>query len=195
MLNQIPLAYAALPHIGQGKAHYAQLVVTREHLVALYLARLGVFDLHNLRVVFQNVGQPGRGQQFAPQVVGLQTQRVGRVTRAIVVTLVQRQKPRCLASQLRAHTHLAVVHRKVHHAATKLKQLFALIAVALVLLHCVVYRLLGEAVFQLKGGNGQAVDEQAQVQRAARFIQTVGKLPCNDKSVLLVQRQRLGIAL
>jgi len=51
----------------------------------------------------------------------------------------------------------------VHHAAAELEQALARVAVALVLLDGVLDRLLGEAVLQLEGGDGQAVDKQAQV--------------------------------
>ena len=72
-----------------------------------------------------------------------------------------------LPLQVGAHPHLAVVHREVHHAAAELEQPLARVAVALVLLDRVLDRLLGQAVLQLEGGDRQAVDEQAQVERAA----------------------------
>ena len=99
--------------------------------------------------------------------------RVRRITRAVVVALVEGQKPRTLPVQLGAHPYLAVVHREVHHAATKLEQALAWVTVALELLHGVLDRLLGEAVLQLEGGDRQAVDEQAQVERAARLFRHV----------------------
>jgi hypothetical protein len=49
----------------------------------------------------------------------------------------------------------------VHDAAAELEQPLARVAVALVLLDGVLDGLLGEAVLQLEGGDGQAVDEQA----------------------------------
>ena len=78
-----------------------------------------------------------------------------------------------MPAQLRAHPHFAVVHREMHDAAAELEQPLARIAVAPVLLDGILDRLLGQAVLQLKGGDRQAVDEQAQVQRAARFVRAV----------------------
>ena len=72
-----------------------------------------------------------------------------------------------LALELGADPHLAVVHGEVHHAAAELEQQLARIAVALVLLDGILDGLLGEAVLQLEGGDGQAVDEQAEVEGAA----------------------------
>ena len=57
-----------------------------------------------------------------------------------------------------------VVHGKMNDAATELEEQLTRVAVALVLLDGVVHRLLGEAVLELEGGDGQAVDEQAQVE-------------------------------
>ena len=90
--------------------------------------------------------------------------------------------------QLGAHPHLAVVHREVHHAAAELEQQLARVAVALVLLDGVLDRLLGQAVLQLEGGDRQAVDEQAQVERAARLVPAVGELARDREAVLRVQR-------
>ena len=83
----------------------------------------------------------------------------------------------------------------MHHAAAKLKKLLARVAVAAVLLHRVLDGLLGEAVFQLEGGDRQAVDKQAQIERAACFVVTVGELARDRKTILGVQRLCLGVAL
>jgi hypothetical protein len=54
--------------------------------------------------------------------------------------------------------------------------------------------LLGEAVLQLEGGDGQAVDEQAEVERAARLVHAVGELAGDRETILGVQRLGLEIA-
>ena len=119
---------------------------------------------------------------------------IGRVARAVVVALVEGQEPRALAAQLGTHPHLAVVHREMHHAAAELEQPLARVAVAPVLLDGVLDGLLGEAVLQLEGGDGQAVDEQAQIERAARLVRAVGELARDREAVLRVQRLGLGVA-
>jgi hypothetical protein len=95
-----------------------------------------------LRIVLQDIGQAGRSQNLLPEVVRLESMGIGRVAGAVVVTFVERQKPRGLAPELGAHTHFTVVHRKVHHTAAKLEQLPARVAVAAVLLDSILYRLL-----------------------------------------------------
>jgi hypothetical protein len=194
VLDQVALARAVGAHVGQRLPHHAELVVARPHLLALLLAGARVLLLDDLRVVLEDVGQPRRREHLFPQVVGLEAVRVGRVARAVVVALVEGQEPRALAAQLGAHPHLAVVHREVHHAAAELEQPLARVAVALVLLDGVLDRLLGEAVLQLEGGDGQAVDEQAQVERAARLVHAVGELARDREAVLGVQLLGLGVA-
>src|SRR5690606_31780282 len=102
---------------------------------------------------------------------------------AVVPALVEGQEPRALALQVRAEAHLVVVHGEVHHAAAELEELLARVAVSLVLLDRVLHRLLGQAVLQLEGGDGQAVDEEPQVQRALRLVAAVAKLPGDAEAV------------
>ena len=92
-----------------------------------------------------------------------------------------------------AEPHLVVVNGEVGQAVPKLEQLLPGIAVALVLLHGVVNRLLGEAVLQLEGGDGQAVDEQAQVQRQLRVVCAVPELAGDAEAVLAVEDLGLHI--
>lgn len=63
-----------------------------------------------------------------------------------------------------AETDLLVVEGEVNDAAAELEERLARVTVALVLLDGVVDGLLGERVLQLEGGDGQAVDEQDQVE-------------------------------
>ena len=74
---------------------------------------------------------------------------------------------------MRAELHLVVVHGEVGEASSKLEEPLPGIAVPLVLLYGVVHRLLRQAVLQLEGGDGQAVDEQAQIQGKLRVVVTV----------------------
>ncbi len=71
----------------------------------------------------------------------------------------------------------------MHHTAAKLKELFARIAIAAVLLNGIFHCLFGETVFQFKGSNRQAANKQAQIQRAARLIGTVGQLTRDGEAV------------
>ncbi len=99
--------------------------------------------------------------------------RVGRVARAVFPAPVEGQKPRGLARQPRAETHLALVYREVGHAAAELEELLARVAVLLVLPDRVVDRLLGEAVLQFEGEDRQPVDEEPHIERQLRLIAAV----------------------
>ena len=76
-----------------------------------------------------------------------------------------------------------VVDGEVDDAAAELEQQLARVAVALVLLDRVLDRLLGEAVLQLEGGDRQAVDEQAEVERKLRLVAAVAELPGDAEAV------------
>ena len=121
--------------------------------------------------------------------------RVRRVARAVVPAAVERQEPRPLALEVGAELHLALIHRKVRHAAPELEQPFARIAILLVLQHRVVRRLLGKAVLQLERKHRQPIDEQPDVQRPLRLVPAVAKLPGNREPVLLEPYLRLGVVL
>ena len=67
-------------------------------------------------------------------------------------------------------------------------------SVALVLLDGVAHRLLCQAVLQLEGGDGQAVDEQAQVQGKLGLIPAVVELPRHAEAILPVLDMSLLVA-
>ena len=76
---------------------------------------------------------------------------------------------------------------EVGEAPAKLEQFLPWVPVPLVLLHCVFHRLLGQAVLQLEGGDGETVDEQPQVEREPGLVAAVAELPGHAESVLVVQ--------
>ena len=182
VLDQIPLAGAACLGVGQEFLHHVELVVAGEDLLALLLPLVVLF-LHDLGVVLDDVREPGLGQNLLPQVVGLEAALVGRVAGPVVPALVEGQKPRILALEVRAHPHFLVVHREVHHAAAELKQQLLGFPVALVLLHRIIHGLFGQAVLELKGGHRQAVDEEAQVQGELGLVLAVAQLPGDAEDI------------
>ena len=183
LLDQVALANTIILHVSEDLPDHAELVVAGENLNQLLLAGLRVLHLHDLGVVLQDVGEACRGEHLLPQVVGLQSVRVGWITRAIVPALVEGEEPRGLALELRAHPDLRVIHREVDRAAAELEQLFPRIPVALILGDRVADRLLGQAVFQLEGGQRQPVDEGPEVQRALGLIQAVAELTGDAEAV------------
>src|SRR6185437_7963522 len=118
---------------------------------------------NDLRVVFKNLDEPRLRQKLLPQVIGLEAVRIGRISRAVIKAFVERQEPRVFAFEVSAEPDFLIVHGKVSDAAAKLKEKFARVAVAFVLLHRVFHGLLGQTVLELEGRNRQAVEEEAQV--------------------------------
>ena len=183
VLDQIALARPVLGRIGQEPPHHVELVVAGEDLLSFLPARLFVLLFDDLGIVFQDIGQALRGEDPLPQVVGLEPIGVGRVARPVVPALVEGQEPGALALEVGAHAHLLVVDGKMHDAAAELEEQLPRVAVAAVLLDGVLHRLLGQVVLQLKGGDGQAVDEQAQVQGAPRLVAAVAQLAGDAEAV------------
>ena len=118
---------------------------------------------------------------------------LGGLPAAVVPAPVERQEPGRLPLEMRAETHVALVHREVGHAAAELEQLLAGVAVLLVLPHRIVNGLLGEAVLQLEREDRQAVDEEPDVERPLGVVAAVAKLPDDGEAVLLEALLRLHV--
>ena len=194
VLNEIARARAMGRDVGQDRVDHIALVEARKHLLALLPPGLGMLLLDDLGVVFEDIREAGRGEDFFPEVICFQAGGVGGIARAVVPPLVEGQKPRAFAAQLGTHAHLGVVHGEMNHAATELEELLAWVAVAAVLLDSVLDRLLGKAVLQFKGGEWEAVDEQAEVQRAAGLVLAVTQLAGDGETVPGKERRGFGIA-
>lgn len=136
---------------------------TGEYLLCTFFARVGVGLFNDLRIIFNDNGKPFLRQDIFPEVGGLQAVGIDGIACALPVALIKGQKPRTLAGKLRAELDIAVIHGEVNHAALELKKQFLRVAVGLVLFDGVEHILLGEAVLQLAGHHGQAIDEQAQI--------------------------------
>ena len=161
VLDQITLASPNPRHVGEQAPHHFQLMESGEHLLSFLPASLGVGNLDNLSVVFDDVRQPAWCQNPLPQVVRLNAVGIRRVAGGVLVPLVERQKPGELPFQLGAHLHALIVHGEMDHASAEPEQQLARIAVPLVLLFGVLHSLLRQAVLELERCYGQAVDEQA----------------------------------
>ena len=119
MLDQVLLARAARPGVSQELAYDLELVESRENLFPSFPAASTIVFHHDLGVVLKNVGKPRSGQDFLPEVIGLDADGVWWVTRAAVPTLVEGQKPRVLSPQMGAHPHLGVIYRKLNDATAE----------------------------------------------------------------------------
>src|SRR5450759_2901151 len=95
---------------------------------------------------------------------------------------------------MRAESHVAVVHGKVNDAASEREEWFARVTIAAILLDGIFDGLLTEAVLELEGRDGQAVDEQAEVECAPRLVAAVGELPHHAEAVAGVQLGSFRVA-
>jgi hypothetical protein len=107
----------------------------------------------------------------------------GGIAGAVVVALVEGQKPRALARELGAEAIFRVVHGEVRHTTPECEQRLAGVAVALVLRLGVGGGLFGEAVLELEGEDGQAVDEDYEIERALPLVAAVGKLAGHAEAI------------
>jgi hypothetical protein len=194
VLDQVAPARASPLCIRQKLAHDIELMEARPDLHRLLAAGLRVFDFDDLRIVLENVGEAGTREKTLPEVIGLEAIRVGRIARTVVPAEIERQEPGTLALQVRAEAHLVVVDSKVHHAAAELEEFLARVAIALKLLNRVLDRLLGQAVLQLEGGDGQAIDAESEIERALGFVTAVTKLTGDAEPICGVKLGGLDVA-
>ena len=93
-----------------------------------------------------------------------------------------------------AKTHLVIVHGKMNDATAELEQQLLRVTVALVLLHGIEHRRLGELIFEFEGGDGQAVDEYGHVEGERGLVAAVAKLAGDAEDVGREPLGRLHVA-
>ena len=184
MLDQVALPRSARAGVGQEPAHHFELLVPGPDLDLLRPPRLRVPGRHHLGVVLQNVGEALPGENFAPQVLRPEPVRVGRIPGPAPPAAVEGQEPRRLAPEMGAELDLVLVDREVRHAAPEPEERLARIAVLPVLPDGVGDGLLGEAVLELEGEDGEPVDEEPDVERALGVVPAVTELARDAELVL-----------
>ena len=150
VLDEVALAGAVVGDVAQDLAHGFQLVVPGPDLLLPNL----------LGVVLNDVREAPRCQGLLPEVVGPESLRVGRVASAPVVALVEGQEDRLQAGEFGTEPDPVLVDGHVGGAAPCPEQVLPGVAGRSVLLNRILHRLLGEAVLELEGQNGEPVDEQ-----------------------------------
>ena len=195
VLDEVALPRPVGLDVGEGLADDAQLVVAGPDRAARFAAGDGVLFLDDLGVIFEDVGEAGGGEDFLPEVVGFEALGVGRVARAVVAPFVEGQEPGGFALQFGAKVDFEVIDGEVDGAAAKGEEGFAVVAVLFVLLDGVADVLFGEIVFEFEGGEREAVEEQAEVEFAARLVLAVGELAGDGEAVERVQGLGFGVAL
>ena len=164
VLDEIAFTHTVLPDIGQEFFHTVQLMIARPDLFDRFLPGFRIFLDDDLDVVLDDTGQFRLRQDIFPQVVRHDALGVGRIPGPIVVSFVERQEPAGLPAKFRTELDCLVIYGKMYDTALEGKQQFPGIAVFLILFYGVGCRLPGEMVLQLYGNDGQAVDEQTEVQ-------------------------------
>lgn len=193
MLDQVASTGTNLPGVDEEFPDYVELVITWEDLFPLLSAGFPVFLLDDLCVVLQDIGQALTGEDVSPEEVGFEPVGIRRVAGTVVVAQVEGEEPRRLSLEVSAEPHLMLVHGEVRDAATELEEFLPRVAVALVLLDCVLDGLFGQVVLQLECGDGQAVDEEAEVEGMPCFVTAVAELARDAEPVEGIVFGSLGV--
>src|SRR5690625_43760 len=192
--NQVRPARAFLPHGRNHLRHRIPLVIPRENQrltrIRLPLRRFLMLNL-NKHELLENPQPVIPLQHVFPEVTDRVSVRVGSVTRATAIALVERQEECILSRQVRRHENLAVTHREMHHGTPLLRQQrlrtplgILRLPVTLVLPNRSLNTLC-KVGLQLDSSDGQAVDEEHQVNRA-RIVNAVLHLRHHPQDVRLV---------
>ena len=161
--------------------HYVELMVTGEEECLCFL----ILALCHFCEVLNDISQTLTGQDFFPQIGGLVTIRIRRITFAEVVAFVEGEEIRLVFGQARCHIDFVGIHGEVNEAAGKLQQRFFGVAVFAVLFLGVVDGLAGPGVFEFKGGNSQAVNKHDHVNRQVRLTVGVVDLASDGENIFV----------
>ena len=154
VLDQVFLSSALTLGVHQEFPDNIELVITGPYLPVVCL----------LGIVLKDVGQPLWGEYLLPEVGRLHPDGVDWVAgAAVLLTFVEGQKVRGLASQFCAELHFFIVDREVNGAPAQPEEVLLWTSGCFVLLHGVDDGLAGEPVLELHCGDGKAVHEQAYV--------------------------------
>ena len=111
----------------------------------------------------------------------------------MLTPFVEGEKLGLLAGQFGAEPDLLVVHREVDGAPAVPEEVFPRVSGVAILLYRVRGGLLGEAVFELHRRNGEAVDEDGQVQGQLLVVVAVAQLAGYGEPVEPVEFCSLGV--
>jgi len=125
---------------------------------------------------------------FLPQVRRAVAVGVRWIAGPVVVTLIERQKERALAVQLRGHVDLVRIDGEVDQGPPlEVENGVPWVAIRHVLVHGMGYRLTGQRVLQFGRRHGDAIQGQHQIQRFCRLAFAVVQLPSDGQPVGGVQ--------
>ena len=187
VLDQVALPRPSGPRVGHQTAHRVELVVAREDEAALAcLAALVVLFFHDMEELLQQVQHAVARPDLLPQVGGGEAAPGGRVARAAVAALVERQEARRRPAQMGGHVDQVRVDREMGQAAAEREERLLGIAVEAVLADGILDVLAGERVLQFRGEDGQAVQEEDRFQ-AFLILLAVAHLAADREEVAGVE--------
>src|SRR3990172_9845245 len=195
MLNKVALSDPINRRRIKKFSHHIKLMVTRKYLFIFFLAGFLIFLFYDLCVVFQDIGKAAFLQSLFPKINSGNSLGIWRISSAVVIAFVERQKPCRFVFQMGAHPHFVVVNGKMHRTAPELKQKLAGIPISLVLLNRIFHRLLGDFVFQLKSDYRQTVNKNRHIQSKLRIIHAVLQLSGYAKNILTIKLLSLFVLL
>ena len=156
MLYEETLTYGILFCDCQKFAHAVELVVSRPDDKFLFLSGLLVFLNYDLCIVLYNVRERLFGQDFFPEIGGLNAIGINRIAGTTVYAFVKRKEPAGFAFKFRTHLDVIVIYCEVHCATFEGKYRVFWIAVFPVLLYGIHYILTCVVVLQFEGDNMRA---------------------------------------
>ena len=186
MLDKVSLTNPINRSRSKEFSYHIKLMIAREYLFIFFLAGFLIFLFYDLCVVFKNIGKAVFLQSLFPEIISGDSLGIWRISSAVVIAFVERQKPWRFVFQMGTHPHFVVVNSKMHRTAPEMKQKLTGIPISLVLLNRIFHSLLGDFVFQLKSDYWQAVNKNRHIQGKLRIIHTVLQLACNAENVLFV---------
>ena len=199
VLNQIILRRAILTHIHQQLADHVKLMISWENDIFGLLRFSGQLILAFLRFdedeLADEVEDSILFQNILPHIGDTVLVFEGGVTRtgidAFAVAHVEWQEKGRVSGKLGGHIDLLQIHRKVHKASSlKAEQSGVRVTINTVLINGILVRLTGGIAFQLKRHDGNAIQEDDQVNT---LIIACPDLLHNGENILLVPCQQFPV--
>ena len=204
MLNQVVVARAVFGNMGHHLPHRVKLVIARKYQAFLFddlfrAVGLELLFLRDLQMdeLLQDIHHAVLLENILPEIGRRIPFRIGGISLAAVpsraaAALVERQKNGVLACKLRGHPHFRVIHGKAaQNPFVELEAGLAGIAVVHPLRLGVIHGLAGVLVLQLKGENGDAVQDKHHI-HALVATGTVMPLPVAGHMIArILLRRRL----
>ena len=159
VLDQVFTPNTVFLHIIKKLCDHIQLMISWKNLLLFFLFSILIHLDNNLSIVFNNQRQLFFCKNIFPQIVGHQAIGIRWITRSIIISLIERQKPTVFTREASAEFNAGVIHGQMHHAAFELEQHLSRIAIILVLLDSIIHILLCKLVFEFKGDDRQSIDK------------------------------------